>query len=478
LLLVSFMTAVACGQSEAPALPASATVLTIGYGLATGQTAEVGIQGLARSLALEPLVAAERDGRTGGRLAESWTTSKDGLTLRVQLRRGATFHDGKPVTASRVRDFLEERLPEHLGPVYQDIARISATADNQIEFTLRRRSTLLVEGLDPLVSQKDEPFVGTGPFVAGRPGGDQIEMAANANYDLGRPLISRLVLRPYGSVRSAWADLLRNQVDMLYEVGQDALDSLQPSSAVRVFTYQRPYVYVVFLNFQRPLMRDASFRRALNAAIDRRAIVADVLNGHGAAAEGPVWPSHWAYSSDLPTFKYEPRPIAAGSVRPRFTCIFADASFERLALTMQKQLEAIGVDVDFTFMPLDKAMEEVEAGNFDAFLADAGQGPNLIRPYMFWHSGSPLNWGQYSSQAVDGALDSIRDAADDAAYKAGVAAFQTAFIDDPPAIFLAWGERARAVSTRFELPSEPGWNILSSLRLWQPLDSRLTARRD
>jgi hypothetical protein len=43
-------------------------------------------------------------------------------------------------------------------------------------------------------------------------------------------------------------------------------------------------------------------------------------------------------------------------------------------------------------------------------------------------------------------------------------------VDDPPAIFLAWSERARAISTRFDVPVEPGRDILSTLRLWRPID--------
>jgi hypothetical protein len=78
---------------------------------------------------------------------------------------------------------------------------------------------------------------------------------------------------------------------------------------------------------------------------------------------------------------------------------------------------------------------------------------------------------------VDTAFDAIRDAPDDKAYKAGVAAFQKAIVNDPPAIFLVWGERARAVSTRFEFPAEPGRDILPTLRLWRPRsDTRSMSR--
>ena len=63
-------------------------------------------------------------------------------------------------------------------------------------------------------------------------------MRANASYYGGKVAIDRIVIKPYTSVRSAWADMLRRQVDMLYDVGVDALDSLESSSDVKVFTFR------------------------------------------------------------------------------------------------------------------------------------------------------------------------------------------------------------------------------------------------
>jgi hypothetical protein len=56
---------------------------------------------------------------------------------------------------------------------------------------------------------------------------------------------------------------------------------------------------------------------------------------------------------------------------------------------------------------------------------------------------------------------------------------QQAFVDDPPAILLAWGERARAVSKRFVVqppdPQRP--DVLATLRLWKPRnDNRFASR--
>jgi len=48
-----------------------------------------------------------------------------------------------------------------------------------------------------------------------------------------------------------------------------------------------------------------------------------------------------------------------------------------------------------------------------------------------------------------------------------VAAFQRAMVASPPAIFLAWSERARAVSGRFDVHEEPGRDILNTIRQWR-----------
>jgi peptide/nickel transport system substrate-binding protein len=312
----------------------------------------------------------------------------------------------------------------------------------------------------------------TGAFYQTGPPQRDLELVANENYFAGKPAVDRVVIRPYSSLRAAWADMLRGQVDMLYEVGPDTLDLLQGANSVRVFTQERPYAYVMSLNVQRPLLRDKKLRQQFNAAINRPDLIDRALSGHAIPADSPVWPYHWAISRDAPRFKYQPAVVPKPM---RLTCIFADASLERLALSVQQMLAAINVDIDLQMMPIDRLYERLNAGDFDVMLAPALMGPSLLRPYQFWHTGSPNNWGHYSSAAVDAALDDIRRAATDDEYRAGVAAFQRAMIDDPPAIFLAWSQRARAVSTRFEVPVEPGRDVLGTLPLWRPAADKQTS---
>jgi SAM-dependent methyltransferase len=278
------------------------------------------------------------------------------------------------------------------------------------------------------------------PVLATRTGGAPVFHSFGANgaiyeqYYGGRPAVDQVEIKPYASVRAAWADLLRGQVDVLYDVGVDALDSLEMSKDVKVYEFPRGYAFMLLLNLRKPSLQDPALRRALNDAIDRESLVSEIFRSHGTAATGPVWPQNWAYDKELPKFSYQPRLIDERGKRLKIKCLFGDASHERLAIAVQRELQAIGVDLELEMLPGSQLFARVQSGDFEAILADAIQGPNLVPPYLFWHSQGPFNWGHYANPQVDAALDSIRHAADDAQYKAGVAAFQHAIVDDPPAV--------------------------------------------
>ena len=399
-------------------------------------------------------------------LATSWSYSDDGLNLRITLQPHASFHDGTPVTAALLRDALVQQLPGALGPAFDDIAEVRAPSSDELVFVFKRRSTLILEGLNfPIHAGNSN--VGTGPFYEAERRGSSITLRAYDSYYAGRPLIDRVVIEPYSSVRSAWADMLRGQVDMVYELGLDAFDLTRSGNDTGVFTFHRPYSYVVILNLRKPTLQSPALRRAFNSAINRDELVSKVLDGHGRSADGPIWPDHWVKPSGLSHFRYEPREAMAGQ-KVTFTCLYSDPSFERIALFLHQALQAVGIDVKMELASVEDAMRRVEAGDFDAWLADVGLAPSLFRQYSFWHSGSPYNWGHYANDRVDAALDAVRASRNDEEYKTGVAAFQRAMIDDPPAIFLAWSERARAVNNRFDVHEEPSRDVLNTLRLWRP----------
>lgn len=144
--------------------------------------------------------------------------------------------------------------------------------------------------------------------------------------------------------------------------------------------------------------------------------------------------------------------------------------FERLALEVQKQLYDAGVDMELEAVQIRDLQQRLIAGDFDAVLLEfLGRTPSWM--YALWHSPAPgarpfINTGY---TAADAELDAMQLARDDAELKAAIEAVYRKMAEDPPAIFIAWPEVARAVSTRFEVPVEPGQDILGgNLWRWRP----------
>jgi peptide/nickel transport system substrate-binding protein len=395
--------------------------------------------------------------------------------MKIHLRGGVRFHDGTPVNATQVVAILRQVLPQFMGPAFDDVDHLSSAGDDEIEIALRRASPFLLEALDAPISKLGTVPVGTGSYI---PTGPSLptEMRANTGYYLGTPAIDRIAVSAYPNVRSAWADLLRNRIDVLYEVGVDALDSLTSSTNVTVFTYVRHYQYVLLFNTKSEPLRSPAIRSALNEAIDRDALVQDAFDGHAMASRGPVWPGHWAFHADVTAVRFDPQRAASTlsaqrSKSPlRFKCLIRPG-LDRLGLVVKRQLEAVGVEMSLEETPFNDITRSVAERDFDAILLEVISAPSLFRPYQIWHSGGLGTFSSLGTAPLDAAFDQIRYAADDEQYRKAVAELQRTVVIDPPAVFLAWSERARAVSRRFRVPApEPGRDILTTLRLWRPIN--------
>jgi hypothetical protein len=121
-----------------------------------------------------------------------------------------------------------------------------------------------------------------------------------------------------------------------------------------------------------------------------------------------------------------------------------DSPFERIAITVKRQLAAVGVELLPEEVPVDELSKRAGAGQYEALLIEVISGQTMFRPYVVWHSQGPSNWGKFGTSTSDGALDRVRRAQSDDEYRDAVAGLQQNFMDDPPAVFLAWsGARPR-----------------------------------
>jgi len=466
----------------------SSAVLRVGIALSVLSTTNpaTGLRQLSQLLSVEQFVRAGEDGRFEPGLADKWTVGSDGRSLLLTLRAGVRFHDGSLLDASTIATLLPGGFRSFWGSLADEVEHVKAVAENAIEVRFRRPSPLLRELLEVTIRKPGASIIGTGPFMTAP--NSTTTLRANSAYYLGAPHVSEIQLSSFPEVRSAWAEMLRNRIDMLYEVGPDAFDSLQSSTSVALFNYTRHYQYLIAFNTQAPALRSSAVRRALNLAVDRTEVVRRGLNQHGVPSSGPMWPRYWALPVPLPTFQFDPSAAAATltggragnrSAALRFTCLVpSDAIHERISLEVKRQLQAVGVEMDVQGVSQDQLFEAVKNRKFDAFLTEGISGPTALRVLFLWDTRSAGNPGGIGTPALDAAFDRIKAAENDANYRETVGALQQAFLDDPPAIFLAWGERARAVSKRFLVPPlEPGRDVLGTMRLWTPReDERFTDR--
>jgi peptide/nickel transport system substrate-binding protein len=452
--------------------------LRVGVGQVPSASPSDGLRQFSQNVAVEALVRPGEDGRLQPWLAESWTTAANGQSLRVHIRSGVKFHDGSPFDAQAVASLLPDALRAYMGSAMFAGVGVEVFDPQTIDVGFQQAAPFLMEALETPIRKPGAVAIGTGPFMVATD--STSELRANKDYYLGPPSIDRITLQSYPSVRAAWADMLRDRTDMLYEVGLDALDSMETAKNVSVFTFTRKYQYMIALNDQAPALRSRTIRQALNMAIDPEAVVRAALNGHGLTTKGPFWMRHWALRSDLPWFAYDPQRAAAmvlaersathAGAKVQFTLLVPpDAVNERIALEFKRELEQVGVVVTAEPVAMDRLFQAIQNRTYDAVLMEGISGATMFRPYQLWHSGGTFNPGGLGNASVDAAFDRLRAAASEDEFRSAAVGVQQAFMDDPPVIFLAWIERARAVSKRFNVATDPGRpDVLGTMRLWKP----------
>ena len=434
----------------------------------------------------ESLTALDWDGRSTSGLASSqW--SADRLSLRLQLHPNIVFHDGTRLDAPLAKELLQRVMnpetPSGGSVSFESVTRIEVQDPNTLTLRLSQPEAFLREDLaNATLPHPSDSSLGAGPFklVAPAAGGNVTRLEAFADYYRGRPEIDVIEVQSYNEQRSAWAALMRGDIDAVHEVSPNVIDLVESQTTVQTFSSVRPYYIALWFNVRHPLMKDARVRQALSYGVDRQQLIDQGLNKRGEPAAGPVWPYHWAYtpaersyslnreaaSIQLDAVGRFPRKSSGPGMqgRFRFTCItLAGDRYEKLALLLQKQLYAIGVDMQIEALPLRELFSRLQSRNFEAILLERASGRSLGWTYLTFHSKStPAGY-----KAADRVLDQMRSAITDHALRDALNRFHRVLYDDPPAIFLAWPTVARAVRSTFVVPEEPGRDVLGSLRHWR-----------
>ena len=486
LALFIALAAVGCRDRVAP--PAEAPTARIGFGIGPSAR-ETGVNVLAQILYAEPLFGQDWSGRVMPRLVRSWTTSDDGKRHTMQLKAGVLFHDGSPLSAEIVARSLQKHVStKQVG--LQHVTEVRASAEDTVTISLSEPDFFLLPALNELMlTHPDNRDVATGPFrlVSRSP---VIDVRRFENYHGGNSALGGVTIQTFDTQRSAWAALMRGEVDVVQEVSREHIEFIRGDN-VKTYPSVQAYYLALMFNHRHPLLRRVHVRRAIAEAIDRSAIIQQAMRGKGRRAEDPIWPFHWAYPADLPLQEYDPERAAAtldkagfrlptasrqGEQRKRlsFRCLVysEDPQFERIARLIQRQLFDIGVAMEIELTNMETFQKRAGAGDYDAFLMQMYSGRAMDFTYRFWRSGEAqaqmVNSGYTGADQI---FDELRGSFSDDMTRQAVARLVRRFREDVPAVFLAWTELTRAVSTRFDVGSSGSQDPFHSIWQWRPREA-------
>ena len=106
---------------------------------------------------------------------------------------------------------------------------------------------------------------------------------------------------------------------------------------------------------------------------------------------------------------------------------------------------------------------------FESFFVDIFSGGDPDSNYRFLHSSQiekGLNFFRYKNNQIDQLLDRGRSTYDPKERRAIYYAFQEELLQDPPGIFLFWGNRSIAIHKRFRGVNHSAPGLLYNIREW------------
>lgn len=335
---------------------------------------------------LEPLIRVGADGSSlEPGLAASWTYTKGGTRLSIELDPDATFSDGEPVTADDVAFSIETwKEGPNYGASFGSIDEIEVVDDKSLVLHLSVPDTALVAflawgnaGVMPadFGGRTAEEFyqdpVGAGPFTVEKwsPNGEVVLEKNEHYYQEGRPYLDEVVSTFASDPNSVTLQLQSGEADMADEILPVTAATLPEDS---LYVGPEHLTPVLVMNTREDQLADPDVRRAIAYAIDYDAISEGALKSYGKAPEGalPTNIDHWAppsvpyFSRDLD--QAEELLAGADDAPDQLDLIYPnDASSSVMAQVIQENLGEVGIDVELKSADAATEVGALSSGDYE-----------------------------------------------------------------------------------------------------------------
>ncbi|RSZ36420.1 ABC transporter substrate-binding protein [Variovorax beijingensis] len=348
-------------------------------------------------------------------LAEKWDISADGTVYTFHLRKGVKWHSTsksfKPTRDFNADDFIFmlERQWKESDPFFKvtsqnhsyfndmGMPKLLKSVDRIDEYTVKitlnqaeapflanlamqyagiQSKEYAIAMLKAGTPEKvDQDPIGTGPFYLVQYQKDAvIRFKAFPQYWGGKAKIDDLVfaITPDASVR--WAKLQKGECHAMPYPNPADLDAIRKDPNVQVL--EQPGLNVGYLSYNttKKPFDDVRVRKALNMAINKKAIIDGVYLSTGVAAKNPIPPTMWSYNDAVKDDPYDPeaarRLLAQAGFPDGFsTDLWAmpvqrpyNPNAKRIAELMQADLAKINVKAEIKSFEWGEYRKRLQAG--------------------------------------------------------------------------------------------------------------------
>ena len=347
-------------------------------------------------------------------LAERWDISKDGMEYTFHLRKGVKFHSNKnfkPTRDFNADDFIFsiERQWKKEDPYFKvtssnhsyfddmDMPKLLKSVDKVDEYTVKivlsapeapflanmamphngvQSKEYAIAMLKAGTPEKiDQEPLGTGPFTLVQYQKDAlIRYKAFPQYWAGKAKIDDLIfaITPDSSVR--WAKLQKGECHVMPYPNPADVPAMRKDDKVTVL--EKPGLNVGYLayNTTKKPFDDVRVRKAVNMAINKKAIVDAVYLGTGVPATNPIPPTMWSYNKSVKDDAYDveaaKKLLAAAGLKDGFTTdLWAmpvqrpyNPNAKRIAELMQADLAKVGIKAEIKSFEWGEYRKRMQAG--------------------------------------------------------------------------------------------------------------------
>ena len=314
-------------------------------------------------------------------LAESWSISDDGLSVTLNLVKGATFHDGKPITSKDVAFSIKTIKAHHpFKTMFGAVKRVDTPDSHTAVIRLSKPHPALLlalssqlgavipehiygDGQDPKTHPRNsENVVGSGPFKLVEFVRDQhIILERNENFFLeGKPYLDKIVMRIIKdpSARSLGRENGEIHLSAFESTPQDILHSkgiAHLTATDKGYAAIGPITWLAFNTKSKPTS-DVRVRQAIAYAVDRNFLINAVMRGTSKPAFTGIHPDSIFHEPNVERYVLDINKANqilddagysknSDGIRFPLNIDYGWPSAKPMAEYMKPQLKKIGIDV-------------------------------------------------------------------------------------------------------------------------------------